>query len=307
MDMGSHDEAGEGDGSSLEPKLLDGAPFVPRQPMGPMMSAPPEGGSFPTLEAVHKHVLSYCTSVGYAIVIGRSKKTVPGLKKVLFVCDRAGKPPKRVSPEMRKRKTSSRKCDCQFGFFAIEQRTQWTVRYRPDPAHLKHNHGPSESPLHHPAARKLDSKMVAAVKALKESGVGVTQTLEILQQDNPHVPLLPRDIYNARAAINRNPQKVATGLAENRPAIYSKPHPSAEERIRADLRKEIAKAREDMDKQEELHKKEIEELKEKLREKDKIIEKFEMFIDICNERVMMQRTRLLDTSEANAGTHNSSS
>jgi len=138
------------------------------------MSAPPEGGSYPTLEAVHKSVLAYCTSVGYAIVIGRSKKTVPGLKKVLFVCDRAGKPPSRVSPEARKRKTSSRKCDCQFGFFAIEQRTQWTIRYRPDPQHLQHNHGPSESPLLHPAARKLDSKMVAAVKALKDNGTFLT-------------------------------------------------------------------------------------------------------------------------------------
>lgn len=163
----------DGDDSALD-KTADSTPFVPRTPMGSMMSAPPEGGSFPTLDAVHKAVLEYCTSVGYAIVIGRSKKTVPGLKKVLFVCDRAGKPPKRVSPEMRKRKTSSRKCDCQFGFFAIEQRTQWTVRYRPDPAHLHHNHGPSESPLLHPAARKLDSKMVAAVKTLKESGMWYT-------------------------------------------------------------------------------------------------------------------------------------
>ncbi|KXH40079.1 hypothetical protein CSIM01_09934 [Colletotrichum simmondsii] len=299
----------EGD-DSLEPKMIDGAPFVPRTPMGEMMSAPPEGGSFPTLEAVHKSVLAYCTSVGYAIVIGRSKKTVPGLKKVLFVCDRAGKPPSRVSPEFRKRKTSSRKCDCQFGFFAIEQRTQWTIRYRPDPQHLQHNHGPSESPLLHPAARKLDSKMVAAVKALKENGepakttpreraaadsstgVSVNETLEILQGENPHVPLLPRDIYNARAAINRNPQKVATGLAENRPAIYSKPHPTAEERIRADLRKELAKAREDFDKYKEDKQKEVDELKKKLVEKDQIIERFEMFIDICNQRVMVQRERL---------------
>lgn len=167
---GSQDESGEGD-SSMDPKVIDGAPFVPRSPMGPMMSAPPEGGSFPTLEAVHKYALAYCTSVGYAIVIGRSKKTVPGLKKVLFVCDRAGKPPRRVTPENRKRKTTSRKCDCQFGFFAIEQRTQWVVRYRPDPEHLRHNHGPSESPLLHPAARKLDSKMISTVKSLKESGM----------------------------------------------------------------------------------------------------------------------------------------
>lgn len=115
----------------------------------------------------------------------------------------------------------------------------------------------------------------------------MSQTLEILQNENPHVPLLPRDIYNARAAINRNPQKVATGLAEDRPAIYSKPHPSAEERIRADLRRELATAREDMEKMKKENEKEISELKTKIREKDKIIEKFEQFIDICNQRVMV--------------------
>lgn len=168
MDIDSHNNGEESGG--LDMKLLADPNYIPQQPLGEMMSPPPEGGSYPTLEAVQKAVLRYCTSVGYAIVIGRSKKTVPGLKKVLFVCDRAGKPPSRVSPECRKRKTSSRKCDCPFGFFAIEQRTQWTIRYRPDPTHLSHNHGPSESPSHHPAARKLDSKMVAAVKELKENG-----------------------------------------------------------------------------------------------------------------------------------------
>ncbi|TRX98737.1 hypothetical protein FHL15_000079 [Xylaria flabelliformis] len=295
MEVDSPGESVEGE-DRLTPKLIDGTPFVPRSPMGARMSAPPEGGSFASLESIHRYVLEYCTSVGYAVVIGRSKKTVPGLKKVLFVCDRAGKPPSRVSPEQRKRKTSSRKCNCPFGFFAIEQRTQWTIRYRPDQSHLQHNHGPSESPLLHPAARKLDSKMVAAVKSLKESGIGVTQTLEILQQQNPHVPLLPRDIYNARAAINRNPQKVEAGIAEQRPAIYSKPPPTAEERIRSDLRKELARAREELAKFKEESKKEIEDLHERIREKDKMITRFEMFIDICNERVMVQRERLNDTS-----------
>lgn len=138
-------------------------------------------------------------------------------------------------------------------------------------------------------------------------GVGVTQTLDILHADHPEVHLLPRDIYNARAAINRNPQKIATDLAENRPAIYSKPHPSAEERIRADLRREIAKAREELDKVKEQSKKEIDDLKEQLHEKDKIIHKFEMFIDICNQRVMVQRERLSDGNEANGGASSSSS
>lgn len=297
---------GDEDNSTLAPSKLMNDQLAVTQPLGEMMSPPPEGGSYPTLEAVQKAVLRYCTSVGYAIVIGRSKKTVPGLKKVLFVCDRAGKPPSRVSPEFRKRKTSSRKCDCPFGFFAIEQRTQWTIRYRPDPSHLQHNHGPSESPSNHPAARKLDSKMVAAVKQLKENGAGVSETLQILQTDNPDCHLLPRDIYNARAAINRNPQKVATGLAENRPAIYTKPLQSPEDRIRAELRRELAKAREDLKKVEEEKQKEIDDLKAKMAEKDKLIEKFEMFIDICNGRVILQRERLAGPEGGAAGGGNPS-
>lgn len=305
--------------NALEDKFLDD----PTQPMGEMMSPPPEGGSYPTLEAVQKAVLRYCTSVGYAIVIGRSKKTVPGLKKVLFVCDRAGKPPSRVSAEFRKRKTSSRKCDCPFGFFAIEQRTQWTIRYRPNPQHLTHNHGPSEGPSEHPAARKLDSKMVAAVKRLKDkgrfttpstlqthtnykapTGAGVPETLQILQHDNPDCHLLPRDIYNARAAINRNPTKVASGLAENRPAIYNKNVGSPEDRIRADLRRELSKAREDMKQMEEEKQKEIDDLKNQLKEKQELIEKFNMFIDICNERVILQRQRLAGGEGGNASGSN---
>jgi molybdopterin converting factor small subunit len=291
--------------STLDSKMLQDPNYInDGQPVGEMMSAPPEGGSYPTLEAVQKAVLRYCMSVGYAIVIGRSKKTVPGLKKVLFVCDRAGKPPSRVSPEFRKRKTSSRKCDCPFGFFAIEQRTQWTIRYRPDPNHLRHNHGPSDSPTHHPAARKLDSKMVAAVKQLKDNGAGVSETLQILQTENPDCHLLPRDIYNARAAINRNPAKVASGIAENKPAIYTKPNQSSEDRIRADLRRELAKAKEDLKKVEEEKQKEIDALKAKMAEKDEQIQKFEMFIDICNQRVMVQRERLSGSEGAAAAGRN---
>ncbi|VUC21809.1 unnamed protein product [Clonostachys rosea] len=310
---------GDDDATALDSsKMMDDSSYMPTQPLGDLMSPPPEGGSYPTLEAVQKAVLKYCTSVGYAIVIGRSKKTVPGLKKVLFVCDRAGKPPNRVSPEFRKRKTSSRKCDCPFGFFAIEQRTQWTIRYRPDRAHLQHNHGPSEGPSNHPAARKLSSEMVTAVKHLKESGkdqpkpqpqfarnadsqvagAGVSETLAILQNDNPDCHLIPRDIYNARAAINRNPQKTSTGMTETQPTIYTKQVTSSEDRIRAELRRELSKAREDLKKVEEEKQKEIDQLKLEIEEKDKQIKRFEMFIDICNQRVMVQRERLLDGNPA---------
>lgn len=124
------------------------------------------------------------------------------------------------------------------------------------------------------------------------TGAGVSETLAILQGENPDCHLLPRDIYNARAAINRNPTKIDSGLAEDRPTIYTKPPQTSEDRIRSDLRRELAKAREDMKKMEEDKQTEIDDLKAKLVEKDKMIEKFEMFIDICNQRVMVQRERL---------------
>lgn len=119
------------------------------------------------------------------------------------------------------------------------------------------------------------------------------------------MPLLPRDIYNARAAINRNPTKVEAGIAEERPAIYSKPAPTAEERIRSDLRRELQRTNDELAKLKEDSKKEIEELHEKLREKDRQISKFEMFIDICNQRVMVQRERLADGGEGGEGRGNS--
>lgn len=110
---------------------------------------------------------------------------------------------------------------------------------------------------------------------------------------------MPRDIYNARAAINRNPTKVNAGLAEDQPAIYSKPRPSAEERIIADLRKEIAKVNEELAKEKEGNQKKVGELEEKLREKDKTIQKYEMFVDICNQRVMFQREKLKGLDDNN--------
>lgn len=126
----------------------------------------------------------------------------------------------------------------------------------------------------------------------------------MLQNDNPECHLLPRDIYNARAAINRNPTKVASGIAENRPAIYTKTAQSPEDRIRADLRRELSKAREDMKKMEEEKQKEIDALKAQLKEKEQQITKFEMFIDICNERVILQRQRLAGPEQGGASGSN---
>jgi hypothetical protein len=108
-----------------------------------------------------------------------------------------------------------------------------------------------------------------------------------MRNDNPAVHLLPRDIYNARAAINRNPAKVETGLAENRPTIYNKPGLSVEERIKTDLRQQISQLKDQVEaKDRELADKDkiIADLHATIKERDAKIVKYEIFVDLCNDR-----------------------
>ncbi|RAL65623.1 hypothetical protein DID88_005295 [Monilinia fructigena] len=267
-----------------------------------MLSAPP-GGSYPTFEALFAAAQAHALSHGYAFVIGRSKRDNRGLKKVFLICDRGGTNKEKVPGEQRQRKTKSRKCGCEFGVFGLENKTAWLLRGRIDGEHLTHNHPPSMSPTEHPGARKLDPKAIAAVKALEENGVSVKETLEILHRENPTIRFLPRDIYNARAAIKRDPSRVEPTAMESLPTFYKKPPLTFEEKLRAELRTEVANAQAEVEKVKADWKREVEELKEELRQKDVVIKKFEMFIDICNERVMIRREELADVGEMNSYEH----
>jgi hypothetical protein len=81
---------------------------------------------------------------------------------------------------------------------------------------------------------------------------------------------------------------------EQLPTFYKKPPMTYEEKLRADLRTDLANAQKELAEQKEKHQKEIDELKSIIETKDRQIHKFEMFIDICNERVMMRREELAD-------------
>jgi uncharacterized coiled-coil DUF342 family protein len=78
------------------------------------------------------------------------------------------------------------------------------------------------------------------------------------------------------------------------PTFYKKPPMTFEEKLRAELRTEVANVQAENDKIKEEWRKEVEDLKEQLRQKDKVIQKFEQFIDICNERVMVRREELAE-------------
>lgn len=271
---------------------------------------PPPEHSYATFEALLHYSNRFAFAHGYALVIGRSKRGngPAGFKKVLLACDRAGTNKHINLPpdHLRKRKTTSRKTDCKFGVYAIEGPMEWKVQIRPDPQYAQHNHGPSKDVSEHPAARKLNPSAVAAVKALKDAGLSVQETVKQIQLAQPGARLIARDVYNARAALRREPERDAQIDPGNAPPqIYRRANMTAEERLRDDCRMEVAKIKEELDEVrqtsgKELEKlraesgREIERLRGELREKDKTIEKFEMFIDICNQRVMVQRSRLSD-------------
>lgn len=94
-------------------------------------------------------------------------------------------------------------------------------------------------------------------------------------------------------------------LADDQPAIYSKPRPSQQDKLIAELRKSLAKLNEQLAKEQEDSQKKVAELEEKLREKDGKIQKFEMFVDMCNERVMFQRDKLTQLDDNNPSGNNS--
>lgn len=89
---------------------------------------------------------------------------------------------------------------------------------------------------------------------------------------------------------------------EQLPTFYKKPPLTFEEKLRAELRTEVANAQAETEKTKEAWRKEVEELKDQIRQKDKQIQKFEMFIDICNQRVMVQRDRLTDEGAEGSAT-----
>ncbi len=176
---------------------------------------------------------------------------------------------------------------------------EWNLKYRPDQIYCVHNHGPSKGAQDHPAARRLDRTAVAAVKALKDAGVSAQETLKRIQTAHPNAGYLPRDIYNARAAIAREVEKRASepdmdpeaplGNIYKRRAIAN-----PEDKFRDECRAEVTRAKSELDRYKEESEAEIARLKDELHERDKTIERFEMFIDICNGRVMGLRERLAD-------------
>ncbi|KAN0080595.1 hypothetical protein V8E54_003799 [Elaphomyces granulatus] len=158
-------------------------------------------------EAVENAYRQHALGKGYGVVKvdtgGLKKYSKKRGRKVVFGCDRWGKydPSKalRVNPEVhesKRRKGSSRKCNCPFRIVAIEDPV--TLKWKAFIKEEHHNHDPSSEPTSHPSHRR------ASIANLSESSKQMVDTLLIntpvrmvrAQLGDMGVKVVSKDLYN---------------------------------------------------------------------------------------------------------------
>jgi hypothetical protein len=198
---------------SVSPPLLSPSPqpLLSPEPLPadapPSMPLPPEA-IYSSKEELYVSIQSFAAQHHYAFIIGRSKKINEGSRiKIFYNCDRYGRPPPDNHPQKhlqdRKRRTTTRKTNCQFSVLAIQHTDiQWELRHRPGTEYSVHNHPPSQSASSHPIHRKLEPAEVDQARALYTAGVKPAQATTYLRQTTS-IPFQPYDIYNLNATFRR--------------------------------------------------------------------------------------------------------
>jgi hypothetical protein len=139
------------------------------------MPLPPED-IYSSKEELYKAIQAFAAQHHYAFMIGRSNKIHNGPRmKIFYNCDRYGPPPPDNHPQNylqdRKRRTTTRKTNCQFSIVAIQYTdTQWKLCHRPGIEYSIHNHPPSQSTSSHPAHRKLAQVEINQARSLHNAG-----------------------------------------------------------------------------------------------------------------------------------------
>ncbi|RKK66565.1 hypothetical protein BFJ68_g18585, partial [Fusarium oxysporum] len=82
---------------------------------------------------------------------------------------------------------------------------EWLLRQHPNPEHSQHNHGRSIRPSAHPSHRRLTTPIRATIESTsRRVGIRARDVRAVVQEQHPESTFTQRDIYNARALINRD-------------------------------------------------------------------------------------------------------
>ncbi|OBS16902.1 hypothetical protein FPOA_12541 [Fusarium poae] len=103
------------------------------------------------------------------------------------------------------RQRQSRKCGCKWLVIAEAlEEGKWLLRQHQDTEHHTHNHPPSERSSAHPSHRRLTSPVRATIESTsRRVGIRARDVRAIVEEQHPDLPFTQRDIYNARALVNR--------------------------------------------------------------------------------------------------------
>ncbi|KAF6828275.1 mutator-like element [Colletotrichum musicola] len=84
------------------------------------------------------------------------------------------------------------------------QKGKWLLRYHPKSEHSQHNHGPTLDASAHLSHRRLDESTKTAIETTsRRVGIWARDVRAVVQEQFPDSNFTQRDIYNARALINR--------------------------------------------------------------------------------------------------------
>lgn len=200
---------------SLPPDLLPPNP-LPRDHLTPGgLASPKEGQTFDSLEDLVRVVNEHAGRQGYAVVLGRTKKSkLKVTRKAWLVCDRR----KFIGPTGQDRRhTCSRRIECPFSCIGTRENESeiWSLEV----VKGTHNHTATLAGAH-PTLRKMT--MTTEVKSeisraltVQTAPSKILSSLRIFDPvsginfDNPENPYTvnslfkPRDIYNVKAQLRR--------------------------------------------------------------------------------------------------------
>ena len=155
---------------------------------------PPEG-TYDSRESLLEAINYWAKPRGYAFTTGKSMKTPNGRVRVIFACDRNGKPPS--TSVQWKCRICSRGTGCKFSVLAKQSLdgTTWVLSYRPGQEFSLHNHPPSQDPSAHPAHRILSGEEKSMVTGLATAGIAPKDIRTYMRQ-NTNTIATQQDIYN---------------------------------------------------------------------------------------------------------------
>ena len=161
---------------------------------------PPPEQFFASFDRMMTSLRQHAISQGYSIT---TKSSTRGGRCYYLQCDRGGTYRDQTdAPEgAKRRKTSTRRIGCPFLLYASKRHKtgQWKLCVKTP----GHNHDPDDHMVAHPTARQLSDDLRQIIRNLSEVGTSPRQIIGVLKKQYPDMLVVPRDIYNTRAADRR--------------------------------------------------------------------------------------------------------